>query len=61
MCSVLLPPGVDLIAVNKYININVTDVKQRSYSDMLATCLRRNRKGIYKELLYINLSENFNF
>jgi hypothetical protein len=24
MCTVLLPPGVNLIAVNKYVNIQVT-------------------------------------
>jgi hypothetical protein len=26
MCTVLLPPGVNLIAVNKYVNININKV-----------------------------------
>ena len=43
MCTVLLPPGVNSIAVHKYININILWDKQRvSFTfepQELATCL----------------------
>jgi hypothetical protein len=48
MCSVLLPPGVYPIAVNKYININniMADVasKQQTTALFLSTIVTRTRK-----------------
>ena len=49
MCTVLLPPGVNLIAVNKYININISKFRTENHS-----CIILNfHTGLRKECIDI--------